>query len=563
MRSLSNVLTSIRNRAHGLCRCERGNVAIIFALAFIPFVGAVGSAVDYSRKNSARVALQDAVDAAGLILSKSAASLTTAQLQSKSDALVRANFHRAEVKDLVITTAFSEISPGNYKLNLVATGTMETTIAAIFTPTMTVSSGAEVLWGMKRLELAMALDNTGSMSSSNKMTQLKLAAKDLLTTLQGAAKKPDDIKISIVPFATDVNVGTGNVNANWIKWDEPDGWEPEPEILQSSKPSSWYTTKDSSSCPFTKSAHGFVCVTAAQGSSNASNIPSSGYYSGLICPGTDGGNKYSEKSGTIYNGCYNTWTKCEGANCACTTTDTSICSCSGSGSARTCQAKKKNNVQQYEHTWRPTTLNAKYTPTLVLNNNDVPYATPARSTWNGCVFDRDQSNDVNNAATNVNLKATLYGAHQFKDCPVSMMALTNNWTSLNAKIDEMQPVGNTNVTIGLQMAFQTLSPVAPFNAAAPVKDLDKVIILLTDGENTQSRDSTTAKTIDARTKLACQNAKDANIRIYTIRVINGNADLLKACATKPDMYYDVQNASQLSGVFKTIAQSLANLRLAK
>jgi hypothetical protein len=57
--------------------------------------------------------------------------------------------------------------------------------------------------------------------------------------------------------------------------------------------------------------------------------------------------------------------------------------------------------------------------------------------------------------------------------------------------------------------------------------------------------------------------KAANIKLYTIRVIDGNAALLQACATKPDMYYNVQNASQLNSVFTTIAQNLANLRIAK
>ena len=43
---------------------------------------------------------------------------------------------------------------------------------------------------MKKLELALALDNTGSMASSNKMTELKKAAQTLLTTLKNAAKTP-------------------------------------------------------------------------------------------------------------------------------------------------------------------------------------------------------------------------------------------------------------------------------------------------------------------------------------------------------------------------------------
>ena len=121
-----------------------------------------------------------------------------------------------------VTPAFSSPQAGSYQLQLSATGKVDTTFAAIWQPTMDIGSTAQMVWGMKRLELVLALDNTGSMSSSNKMTQLKLAAKDLLKTLQNAAKKPDDIKVGIVPFATDVNVGTSNKNAAWIRWDE---WE--------------------------------------------------------------------------------------------------------------------------------------------------------------------------------------------------------------------------------------------------------------------------------------------------------------------------------------------------
>jgi hypothetical protein len=115
----------------------------------------------------------------------------------------------------------------------------------------------------------------------------------------------------------------------------------------------------------------------------------------------------------------------------------------------------------------------------------------------------------------------------------------------------------------MQMAWQTLSPVAPFNAPAPAPDLDKVIILLTDGQNTQNRWSTSTSSIDTRTQAACTNAKAANIKVYTVRVIDGNASLLQSCATKPDMYFNVQQASQLNAVFSAIAQNLANLRIAK
>ena len=49
-----------------------GNVVITFALAIVPIVGFVGAAVDYSRANSAKAAMQAAVDSTALMLSKDA-----------------------------------------------------------------------------------------------------------------------------------------------------------------------------------------------------------------------------------------------------------------------------------------------------------------------------------------------------------------------------------------------------------------------------------------------------------------------------------------------------------
>jgi Mg-chelatase subunit ChlD len=97
----------------------------------------------------------------------------------------------------------------------------------------------------------------------------------------------------------------------------------------------------------------------------------------------------------------------------------------------------------------------------------------------------------------------------------------------------------------------------------PSPDKDKVIVLLTDGDNTQNRWTTSGSSIDARTAAACTNVKAANIKVYTVRVIDGDANLLRNCATKTNMYYDVSQASQLNSVFTSIAQNLANLRIAK
>jgi hypothetical protein len=49
-----------------------------------------------------------------------------------------------------------------------------------------------------------------------------------------------------------------------------------------------------------------------------------------------------------------------------------------------------------------------------------------------------------------------------------------------------------------------------------------------------------------------------------VRVIEGNASLLRACASNPtNMYFEVSQASQLNTVFEQIYENLASLRLSK
>ena len=189
--------------------------------------------------------------------------------------------------------------------------------------------------------------------------------------------------------------------------------------------------------------------------------------------------------------------------------------------------------------------------------------------WQGCVRDRTYPYDAQDDAPSALVPATLFPVYACGTL-ATVMPLSYDWTALNNKVDAMTSSGNTDVAIGLVWAWHALTTQAPLSeAAAPAPDLDKVIILLTDGDNTESWKNSshtkvkTSSAIDDRTRLVCTNVKAAGIKLYTIRVIDGNASLLQSCATNPTMYYDVQQASQLNGVFTAIAQNLANLRIAK
>lgn len=57
-------LCSLPTRLRELRVCERGNVLMTFALTLVPIMGSVGVAVDYSRANAAKTAVQASLDAA-------------------------------------------------------------------------------------------------------------------------------------------------------------------------------------------------------------------------------------------------------------------------------------------------------------------------------------------------------------------------------------------------------------------------------------------------------------------------------------------------------------------
>ena len=184
--------------------------------------------------------------------------------------------------------------------------------------------------------------------------------------------------------------------------------------------------------------------------------------------------------------------------------------------------------------------------------------------WKGCVIDRDQDYDISNAPGSSANIATQYPADNDDCYTQELMPLSTDWTALKAKIDSLSAGGNTNTTIGLVWGWQMVSQGSTLsNATAPATNLDKVIVFLTDGDNTENRFSTSQSAIDARTSAVCTAIKADGVIVYTIRVMNGNQTLLKNCASDAGKYFSVTNASQLTTVFASIAQALSNLRVSQ
>ena len=537
-----------------------GNVAMTFGLATLPIIGGVGAAIDFGHAHSVKSAMQSALDATALRISREAANLNDADLQTKTRNYFIAVFDKPEATGVAVSASFS--TGRGSQLVVTGSASVATFVMGILGYNhIPITGTSTAKWGTQRLRVALALDTTGSMSSDGKMDALKAATKSLLTELRNAATVDGDVHVSIIPFSKNVNLNPSNYNESWIDWTD---WEAEPDILDpakgGSKPSNWKQVGPGSSCPFTNSSHGFVCAASATSTGTVSAIPSSGSTKGYICPSTDSGRVISKKIGVMYNGCYDSnLYSCTGSSCSCT--GWSNCSCSGSGSAKQC-----TSTSDYVHVWRPS----------------ATAAAPPRSTWNGCVTDRGRASgpvsDYDRLATapTTSIVESLYPAEQNAYCSPAIMGLNYNWSTMATFVDTLYPSGATNQPIGLVWGWQSLVGGGPLSVPAmdPNYVYSDTIILLSDGLNTLDRwygnGSSTSTSVDNRMYDStgagtCANIKAAGITIYTIHV-NTDGDptstLLQNCASTSDKFFSLTSASQIITAFNKIGTDLKKLRLA-
>lgn len=201
--------------------------------------------------------------------------------------------------------------------------------------------------------------------------------------------------------------------------------------------------------------------------------------------------------------------------------------------------------------------------------------TKNHNTWNGCVVDRGRSTgpSSNNYDTNVTAPGTStsskFAAEQYSSCPQAVLTLSNDWNAMNSLVNTMNPAGNTNQGIGLAHGWMSLVGGGPY-PTPPAKDTNyqysEVIILLTDGLNTENRWYNDQSSIDAREAITCTNAKTAGITIYAVQVNTRNdptQNVLKNCASDTNKFFTVTSSGQLNTVFNQIGTNLSKLRIAK
>ena len=559
----------------GLFRDRRGNVAILFAFLSMPMLMLSGAAVDYGFATRLETKLQAATDATALLLCQTPLTTTPVDLNAMAQTTMTGAMGSANlvVDPLTITDNPRQITLTAHK--------QSTTFFGKLTGTTRINPGAKSQCATplpKTFEIALVLDNTGSMAASSggqsKLQAVQTAATNFVNYVYTNSAFSSATRIAIVPFAGAVAVNpttyryatwidqTGQsayhwtnvllpggsnfssrfdifaklqaVNANW-------GWGgcleslPYPQNVQDGAPTSG--TKDSY----------FVPLFAPDEPGDASST-----YRG-----------FSDSAGSYWS--YNSYIDDD--------TSSSIGSCSISKTL-------------------------SYDSAL---GRACKYVSPRNAT----------------SSTYIGIP----NGPNFGCTTQPLQPLTNNQGTLKTLIGNMAPLGSTNIHEGFMWGWRTLSPKSVFSSSysslnAPAAytttssttsatTINKIIILMTDGTNSwtanssaptgslyfaagyfQNANDTSANArmptknqnvsdagsarnaLDQLTSEACANAKAVNISIYTIGfsipsdpIDAPGQTLLKKCASSDGQFFLANNADDLIGAFQKIQASIGALRL--
>jgi Flp pilus assembly protein TadG len=607
---------------------QSGNYGIIFGLVMFPVIGSVALAVDYSGFSRQKNYVQTSLDAAALASSKEYASgafaaNTPAQEQANLDAYAH-DFFQSNLSAVIppenvtlaanFTTA-PKLGPDGLwfdekAVSLTATLKYDMAIAPVIGfDTLTSRITSEVAMGNLTVEIALVVDNSGSMASNSKIARLKDTSKTMVDKIFAAAStsnKPDPISFSIVPFAASVNIGAANASQSWM---DINGWAP---IHNENLDWTTYIKPANSTLEvIDKGTHKIAREKIGTGAWKWKTRQD--VYSML---------------GTTWDGCvemrpwpHNTRDTVQLVN-GLTYDQAAAGNGDGLDALFVPMFAPSEPMSQYTTS---TTKSGKTSWTLT--NDSFNYA-------NDYTYDYRKADNVIFASTsadrtsNQNVRQNWIWRYQnsytsmtsTRDPNVSctttpITPLTTNKTTIKSAIDALVANGNTNIQEGVAWGWRTLSAAQPFTGGRARTDIDnrKYIIVLTDGENTYSTSSTPNQTtygawgygkqgrlnagltnadlpalyrnvslnsaemkMNAHTLQTCDNAKAQGITIFSIAfdVSDGSSSkaLLNACGgsgkqqdgsnifSAGTFYYDV-SASALNVAMDDIAAQISEMRI--
>ncbi len=511
---------------------EGGVMIVLFAIAFSVMALAAAIAIDYARVHMEHAEMQRALDAAAL----AAAHRLGMPDQEQSGPAAAQAFFKANVppgSKLALEEIRLDAKAGEVRLT--SGGIIPTTFMSIFgIKQVEVGAGTRVVRGDGTIEVALVLDNSGSMAGGP-IAELKAAAANLVDVVFSGATGDDKIRIGIVPFAGSVNVGAHRRSEGWIDTDglspihhENFAQERSRLVLFDQLGTSWRGCVEARPAPYD--------VTDA--------VPSAANPATLFVPmfapdepdsGNAGGASYPNNYLSDFGG------SCPAPEQVCVQYNTRRQRCDQYGPAPIPASEAQARMCKYEGVSPPSGLGPNY----------------------GCTT-------------------------------TPILELTEHKEDVKTAIEAMAANGSTNIGEGLMWGWRVLSPGAPFAQGRPWSEPhnQKVVVLMTDGENTYTRyannhnwtwygafgfgakgrlgttNSSTAllTQMNAKTRAACTNAKAQGVIVYTVAFrLESNAAtraLLAECASDSSKAFSASSGDALYNAFQAIGREISQLRVA-
>jgi Flp pilus assembly protein TadG len=497
MRSISRALRAVASKFRA---SNKGNVAMIYALALLPSLAAVGSAVDLTRAMVVKMRLGEALDAAGLAVGGTV-GLSEAEMTAKAQKFFYANYPDEE---LGTVTSLNVNASGNNLVNVSGSARIDTAFMGLFgIYYLDVSVNVEVTRESKGLEIALVLDNTGSMASDGKMTALKSATNELIGILFGEQNTPSHLKMALVPFSQTVRVDTTTfLNNGWM---DANGNNSTARLNFSNNRYAFqvWTTMSNKSW-------GGCMEARPNGYEETDDAPSGATADTLFVP-------YFEPDGpdaSAYSG-YTTYVS-DGTT--------------GNQDTRLRRYQKYSGQNKTDPN-----RDCNLQRILPLTNNKLMI-----------------QNYVNGMVTTGNTHISL-GASW-------------GWRVLSPTAPYTEGVDYGDPEWTKAMVFMTDGTnTIPTNSTWHKSSYTAFNYLIRNQLGT-TNGGTAELELDDRTELVCSRIKEAGIRVYTILLMENSSrsqNLMRNCATDPSLYFDSPTAAELTPVFQTIAQDLSNLRLSQ
>lgn len=527
---------------------ERGVTAVVFSIVFSALFFVMALAIDYTAATREQARQRSAVDAAALagshylglenqdvdgpaaaerFFKENMGPGSTAEIDVALDA--EAGTVEAAADNDYLTKLLKAIMPVHLRRE-----------------TLQVGANSVVVKG-DRIEVAMALDNSGSMAGS-KIEALRQAANDAIGILFAGAKNPDDVKIGIVPFAASVNVGAGNAAAEWIyKGAESnlaypvftDGGSKSRFDILGEIGRTWAGCVEARPAPFDTN----------------DTLPSDADVNTMFAPmfaPDEPDDVNASAAGYSPDGAYNNnYITDFGGTCP---PPTQIC----------ISWRTRNGVRSCR-TYGPAPIGV-----VEAQNRSCKYSNASPASFEGSAS----------------------GPNQSCTAP-AIQPLTSDRSTLEDKVETLIASGNTNVAEGAAWAWRVLSPTAPFMEGRSFDDRSnkKIMIVMTDGDNfVQTRpqhnqtvyaaygfgrqdrlgssysSNSLMYALNDKTLDVCTNAKEQGITVYTVAfgtaISSTGLSLLQSCASSPEHAFVASSENALINTFQNIARKISKLRVA-